>query len=83
MIARTSLEAYNPAEQQPLKEQVYALILQCNMLSNRDIAVILGRDNGTISARTNELCAEGRISSWTKKKDALTNKFVQVWEAIA
>ena len=77
MIARTSLEAYDPDSQQPLKEQVYALILQCN------IAVILGRDNGTISARTNELCAEGRISSWTKKKDALTNKFVQVWEAIA
>ena len=82
MIARTSLEAYDPDSMEPLKERIYDMILECNMLSNRDIAVLLGKDNGTISGRTNELCKEKRIIAWTTKKDTLTGKTVKVWGVV-
>lgn len=82
MMASTSLEAYDKEGMATLREKVYTIISECNMLSNRDIAEILGKDNGTISGRTNELAKEGRIYAWCKKKDKMTGKMVQVWEAI-
>lgn len=83
MIARTSLEAYDPRALSTVRQQVYGLILDCPMLSNRDIAAILGKDTGTISGRTNELVKDGLIRSWSTKTDPNTGKRVQVWEAVA
>jgi hypothetical protein len=40
MIARTSLEAYDPRALSTVRQQVYGLILDCPMLSNRDIDAI-------------------------------------------
>lgn len=83
MIARTSLEAYDPQGMSSVRESVYRLIKDCPMLSNRDIAAILGKDTGTISGRTNELSKDGLIRAWSTKKDPVTGKRVQVWEVVA
>lgn len=80
MMARTSLDAYDRGAMITLKETIYGMIAECNMLSNRDIASILGRDTGTVSGRTNELKKEGRIRPWSTKRDPVTEKMVQVWE---
>lgn len=80
MIARTSLQAYDRNAMLPLREQVYNMISECNMLSIRDIATALGCDTSTISGRTNELMKDGRIKPWAEKVDTRTNKTVKVWE---
>ena len=82
MIAETSLLAYDPKGMTPLREQVYARIAECNMLSIRDLAIILGRDTSTISARINELAKDGRIRDWAKKTDERTGKTVCVYEVV-
>ena len=85
MIAQTSLQTYidSKAEFASLKKQVYELIKGCPALSNRDIARILDRENGTISGRTNELAEEGLIRSWGVKTDPITGRPVKMWEAVA
>lgn len=84
-MAQTSLKAYidSEAEFSSLKKQVYELIKECPALSNRDIARILERENGTISGRTNELAEEGLIRSWGVKTDPVTGRAVKMWEAVA
>ena len=83
MIARTSQEAYDPVELSTVRDSVYALIKDCPMLSNRDLARILNKDPGTISGRTNELASFGWIRAWSTKTDPVTGKTVKVWEAVA
>ena len=83
MIAQTSIQAYDREGMNSLRTDVYNLIHECNMLSNRDIANILHREPSTISGRTNELMEDGFIVPWDTKKDPITGRKVQVWEAIA
>ena len=83
MIADTSMQAYDRESMNSLRTDMYNLIRECNMLSNRDIANILHREPSTISGRTNELMEDGFIVPWDTKKDPITGKTVKVWEAIA
>lgn len=82
MMADTSLQAYDPESMETLRMEIYNLIKGCNMLSNRDIAHILGKENGTVSGRTNELAKDGLIRAWTRKVDNMTGRSVKVWEAM-
>lgn len=83
MMADTSLEAYDPDSMATLRHRVYETIKDCPVLSNRDLARILGREPSTISGRTNELCDLGLIRAWDTKKDPTTGKKVKIWEAVA
>ncbi len=82
MMQQTSIEAYKATKNQ--RETWEAAVLNefragGGCYSDRDVSIILGKQQAFISARRNALIRKGLIRPAGKKLDPLTNMMVNTW----
>lgn len=84
-VAQTSILSFYSLDRTKvsnIQRDIYNIIKKNRTLSNRDIAMILGLEICTVTARVNELAEMGLVVAWAKKKDIRTNRTVKIWKAV-
>ena len=83
-VAQTSITSYYQLQDEgkigTQQSAILQLIRRNRTLCNRDIAMLLNMEIGSVTGRVNELAKAGLIRAWAVKTDTRTNRRVKIWE---